>query len=78
MAHPVYIYTYIYGWVILKTQRETKANRQQNREGRKEGRWRKKGEELEGKGKHCCKEGGLSDATSVVSVIVYVRKLVYL
>ena len=36
-----------------------------------------KGEELEGKGKHYRKEVGLSAATSVVLVIVYVRKLVY-
>ena len=64
--------------VILKTQRRKQTDsRTEKKEKKGSEETSEKGEELEGKAKHYCKEGGLSAATSVVSVIVCLRKLIY-
>ena len=71
---------YIYGWVILKTQRE----RQKQTDDRTEKKEKKGGEKtsekcekLEAWAEHYYKEGGLLAATRVVSVIVGVRQFMY-
>ena len=52
------------------TEQRRKKRREVKRQARRE-------KNLKARTKHYCKEGGLSAATSVVSVIVYVQKLVY-
>ena len=65
---------YIYGWVILKGERERKRQKQtDDRTEKKE----KKGEELEGKGQVLPEGRGTIGCYSVVSLIVGVRPLMY-
>ena len=63
---------YIYGWVIWKTERRKQTD------DRTEKKEKKKGEELEGKGQVLLKGRGTIGCYSVVSVIVYMQKLVYI
>ena len=60
----------IYGWVIWKRQRRKQTD---NRTEKNE----RKGEELEGKGQKLLQGRGTIGCYSVVSVIVYVRRLIY-
>ena len=66
---------YIYGWVILKTERKRK--RQNQTDDRTEKKRRKKGEELEGKGQVLLEGRGTIGFYSVVSVIVGVQSLMH-
>ena len=54
----------------MKDRTEKKEKKKVKRQARRE-------KNSKARAKHYFKEGGLSAATSVVSVIVYVRKLVY-
>ena len=66
---------YIYGWVILKTQRERNENKQTTEQGRK--KRKKKGEELEGKGQVLLEGRGTIGGYSVVSVIIELQPLMH-
>ena len=68
---------YIYGWVILKTQRERERDKSKQTTEQRRKKRRKKGEELEGKGQVLLEGRGTIGCYSVVSLIVGVQPLVH-